>query len=601
MLSTVVLGLAIAWLIWSGLSLLRNYQTARRIGLPTVIEPVSSLNLGLIIGNTIARSNPWLESLRQLLIHRLMRFSYMGWQFDQGHRVTAEIGPAFSLVTPGSLHVIVADASAAHDLLTRRKDFIKPREMYEVFDIFGPTLNSVEGHDWQRHRRLTAPSLNETVSSSVWQQSLQQAQDMLRSWKSKTISTTADDAASVALNVFTACGFGVSTRFGQDSSDTQMSYQEAVMTILRRYPVLFLLSERLLALPFMPRATKKLHKACQQFRTHVNSMLNRADEHSTNLLSNLIKASNAEKSDQASVGLTNEEILGNMFIFTLAGHETTANTVSTAIFYLARYPKYQEWIREELEHVLRGQEDTASLDYAATFPKLQRCLALMVCNMSAPESAIVLAFARHWRPGHLVNFLFLLYSHMLTFQSQLETLRIHGSIVFIPRSTPPTLPQPLTIAGTTYTIPANTITIINNHAIQLNPETWGDDSEQWKPDRWLTTVSTIDSGSSTSANVNKFASETLYHPPPGTFIPWADGPRNCPGKKFSQVEFVAIMVGLLRRHSVAPAIAEMETKGQSLEVVNRELDGMIADSAISSITMQIRRPGRVGMVWREVE
>ncbi|WXC56491.1 hypothetical protein SNK03_002425 [Fusarium graminearum] len=40
--------------------------------------------------------------------------------------------------------------------------------------------------------------------------------------------------------------------------------------------------------------------------------------------------------------------------------------------------------------------------------------------------------------------------------------------------------------------------------------------------------------------------------PTGAFLPWAAGPRVCPGKKFSQVEFVAVLASLLKEYTVEP-------------------------------------------------
>ena len=46
-----------------------------------------------------------------------------------------------------------------------------------------------------------------------------------------------------------------------------------------------------------------------------------------------------------------------------------------AITHLAAYPEWQDWIHEELDTVVPAGAD---LDYEATYPKLKRCLALMV-------------------------------------------------------------------------------------------------------------------------------------------------------------------------------------------------------------------------------
>ena len=76
--------------------------------------------------------------------------------------------------------------------------------------------------------------------------------------------------------------------------------------------------------------------------------------------------------------LTEDEIVGNLFIFTAAGFDTTANTLGFAVAFLAAFPQWQTWMQEEIDHVFAKAGD--SRDYATLFPKLPRCLAVMVCT-----------------------------------------------------------------------------------------------------------------------------------------------------------------------------------------------------------------------------
>jgi cytochrome P450 len=48
----------------------------------------------------------------------------------------------------------------------------------------------------------------------------------------------------------------------------------------------------------------------------------------------------------------------------------------------------------------------------------------------------------------------------------------------------------------------------------------------------------------------RFPQELLVTPKPGTFFPWSAGPQNCPGEKFAEVEFVAVIACLLRDHRI---------------------------------------------------
>lgn len=54
----------------------------------------------------------------------------MGWSFQDKHKLHDKLGPLFTLVTPAGNEVTVADPQAAHAVLARRKDYIKPAIMY---------------------------------------------------------------------------------------------------------------------------------------------------------------------------------------------------------------------------------------------------------------------------------------------------------------------------------------------------------------------------------------------------------------------------------------------------------------------------------------
>lgn len=64
-------------------------------------------------------------------------------------------------------------------------------------------------------------------------------------------------------------------------------------------------------------------------------------------------------------------IQSNLCLFFIAGHDTTANTISFAIYYLAKYPEIQQRAREEARSILGDSpkniiptvEDTKKMDY----------------------------------------------------------------------------------------------------------------------------------------------------------------------------------------------------------------------------------------------
>jgi cytochrome P450 len=77
--------------------------------------------------------------------------------------------------------------------------------------------------------------------------------------------------------------------------------------------------------------------------------------------------------------LNDTEALGNLLIYSIGGHETTATALAFSILLLAAYPEWQNWIGEEIRAVIQGQGSPEMLEYEKLFPRLKRCLAVMVC------------------------------------------------------------------------------------------------------------------------------------------------------------------------------------------------------------------------------
>ncbi|KAL8949084.1 MAG: hypothetical protein Q9222_004774 [Ikaeria aurantiellina] len=381
---------------------------------------------------------------------------------------------------------------------------------------------------------------------------------MVSSWSQRGPSGTTDtvpDTATLALHVLTSAGFGATYSFNEGvrtvAPGHAMTYRDSLSLCLSNIITFAILPKQYLSLSFMPRKLKRLGQAAREFQQYMEEML--AQERNTeskpksgtpNLMSALVRASDEdthskEIGQSSKLGLDDAEIFGNIFAYNLAGHETTANTVAFALVLLAAHPQYQDWVREEIK-------STKEQDYESAFPRLQRCLAVMY-----------------------------------------ETLRLYGSIVFIPRAAS-LESQTLTYEGKKLVLPPSTAVNLNVQALHTDPKTWGADSLSWRPTRWF-----METSQESRPLKEQAASQTFISPPQGSFIPWADGPRACPGQKFAQVEFVTVMATLLGRCRVKPKL----TNHQSEEEGRRTLMEMVDDSAITAITLQMRQPEKVALCW----
>jgi cytochrome P450 len=156
---------------------------------------------------------------------------------------------------------------------------------------------------------------------------------------------------------------------------------------------------------------------------------------------------------------------------------------------------------------------------------------------------------------------------------QFETLRLYGPVFYMPRYTAASY-QRLTIQEKEILVPPHTFLLINNAALHILPSYWGSDFSVWRPSRWLD------------------AKENLLQPPPGMYNPWTAGPRVCPGKKFSQVEFIAVIARLFKDARVRPKLEA----GEKREDAVRKVKEVVEDSELG-VTLHMVHPERAQLIW----
>lgn len=425
----ILFSIAIALILWPILNLLKYYIEARSIGLPIIINPISLLNPIWIL--THKRLLPRIKSLPFGLGDWIL---YSGFTsvFSNRYKLHAKHGPAYLVVTPKEIILFIDDPELTEEILGKRKDLIKSDDTGEALNLFGPNVVTANGEAWSRSRRITTPPFNERNSNNIWKESLAQATgskfcsslfnvsmlsasspsklcdrsyeeadiyQVLQSWTSQGkdgVTETATDSMTLALHVLIAGGLGKTYSFagGVGSLDEghTMSYRDSLKTILMNLlPAVILASLPPIPTFILTAKTQRIKNAVGEFRVHMKEMIEeertrvgKLDAEKDNLLTALVRASDTGNQGKGRSTLSHEEIMGNLFIYNVAGHDTTANTICYAIYMLAAQPEYQDWIGEELDMVFSENDNLESWEYEKAFPKLKRCLALMVSNHSYP-------------------------------------------------------------------------------------------------------------------------------------------------------------------------------------------------------------------------
>lgn len=110
--------------------------------------------------------------------------------------------------------------------------------------------------------------------------------------------------------------------------------------------------------------------------------------------------------------------------------------------------------------------------------------------------------------------------------------------------------QHIAVDGLEITIPARAHVSPNIMGLHHNSDYWGSDANVWRPDRWIERVS------STSTSLED---EVIKSPVRGSYVPRSEGPRICPGERFSRVEYVAVIARLAKNHRIEVVTDPTET------------------------------------------
>jgi cytochrome P450 len=217
--------------------------------------------------------------------------------------------------------------------------------MQGVLDIYGRNVVTTEGADWRMHRKITSRPFSEKNNQLVHEESVRQATQMMAAWQAEShngailieryipnihLPRPQIQTMKFALHVISGAGFGVPFTWEESSDEIwpnhKMSFRDAVDTLMHNLLAIVLLPKKLLKLPI--KALRTSEQAYTEFGAYMHDLLDREkklgkDSNGQNLMSVLVKHAASEQNVSTLGVLQDEEIIGNTFIFLLAGHETT--------------------------------------------------------------------------------------------------------------------------------------------------------------------------------------------------------------------------------------------------------------------------------------
>ncbi|KAI0398831.1 putative cytochrome P450 [Xylaria palmicola] len=560
MIISLLISLALAYLVWTSVCLELNVRRALALQIPVVRIPISAeSNLWVIIQPLVWKILDKYVAIPWSSYPDFVRFSHRNWLFLEKSRPTERFGPVWSLVSPAGISLYVSDPDAIVDIYSRWKDFVRPSHKYGMLAFYGPSVFTVGLDDWPRHRKAVATPFSEGLMDLVWKETLRHTQEMLHNWTSKResgILNLEGNLRALTFDVLAATAFQEShssddaslQRKGSES--TTEKYRNTLHVVLENAILLMLIPYRYLNRSFIPKGLSRIGRAAESFKSILMELvkeeaaaIDRDRAASGGLLTPLVRAGTTEEVTTRTrrANLSADEILGNIFAINFAGHDTVLIALTFALILLAANPDVQGWMKEEIMAVFGGGNSISYHEWGYDeFPKLIRCHAVF-----------------------------------------LETLRLFAPITGVPKMATER-PTSLQVGDYFISISPGVEVFPVLLGIQTDSRYWGEDSYEWRPMRWILHSGTI-------------GKEELLTPRKGTFFPWSDGPQNCVGKKFSIVEGVAVLARLFHQHGLRVRKEDNETEE---EARRRAQD--CADDVNYNLLLRMNHPERVKLQCVEV-
>ncbi|KAJ8592967.1 cytochrome P450 [Rhizopogon salebrosus TDB-379] len=297
-------------------------------------------------------------------------------------------------------NMFIADAQAIKDIVWSRGRFPKPVAQYTILNFFGENIVASEGDQWRRYHKVVARAFSERNNRFVWDATTQIMLELFDTvWTGKdeiVVDHGVDLTLPIALFVIGAAGFGRPISWKEDFTippGHQLTFKDALRTALHGLFIKLLVPRWAMGLTKRFRRTRVAFDELQRFlavmiQERKGSQLNEDD---SDLFSSLLAANDDENLWKGKAKLTDSELIGNVFILMVAGHETTAHSLSFALALLALYPEKQEELYKHIKRVLPdgripSYDDMPSLVYSSAV--FNEALRMFPPVNSIPKSSV---------------------------------------------------------------------------------------------------------------------------------------------------------------------------------------------------------------------
>ncbi|KAK5808086.1 cytochrome P450 [Linnemannia elongata] len=416
--------------------------------------------------------------------------------------------------------IVLGDPKAIqHVFLTHADEYHKPERAIRLLSqVVGKGVLLVEGDVHRKQRKMLNPAFSHKHIKEMVSTMAIPAEMLGRMWEERVDMSedgcvefdVARDLGSCTLDIIGRAGFGYDFQ-ALTIPDNELShaYRQLFVSASPVIQLLRLFVPFYVDIPFKHNRIRKQSartidrvttRIIQEKRAQIVEGKGLGVEGDGKDLMSILMRANEQVGTLDDGKLTDTELKAQIMTFMAAGHETTSATVTWMLHVFSTHPRVQQKVRQELlDHIgLPTTSETnncpLSYDTLNTLPYLNACVK--------------------------------------------ELLR------FIPPvpTTSRVATQDDTILG--YDIPKGTQVILSAAALHKLKSVYGDDAEEFKPERWM--------DPSLFSEEEKESIKFVTSDMTWAYVPFLTGPRNCIGSKFATIETKILLYYLLINLEYAP-------------------------------------------------
>jgi cytochrome P450 len=342
-----------------------------------VAMPITTENRNRSVGERTYRPpapQPQPRPLKPIaLLRTLKRNPLECWAVEHFERPIVSgglpIGHALLVHEPTAIRHILLDNAANY-----RKDRLQRRVLSAGLS---EGLLSAEGEQWRLQRRVLAPMFARKTVMDFAPAMMAAADALVEQWSRLGDGATVDIAAEmsrITLDVVERTIF--SDAFGAEAEPIRIAMATYFNTIGKISPL------DILGVPdFIPRLSRlRVHSTLKFFEGEVDRVISerrrilaeQPDKAPNDLLTRLLEALDTNTEG----GITESEVRSNVLTFIAAGHETTANTLTWAMFLLSQSGEWRERVAVEASRELAERDNGVADRLVETLAVIEEAIRL---------------------------------------------------------------------------------------------------------------------------------------------------------------------------------------------------------------------------------